>query len=367
MNFDFDSTANSPESQEGITRNGAMKFFYANEPEKQFRFVKTPKSLFEDDEYADMSICAKVLYSFMLDRVSLSKKSGNWTDPNGRIFIYFPIQEVMTLFHIANEKATKLYKELENAGLIQREKNGYGKPTRIYVCDALEDIHDFRESIVTDSVNHCHENRESIVTKNRSHIHGNRDTSLYETEFNETDNIETDFSDTIIPPNPPKGGTGENFPVSPESVNSAGTGKGRRQRREQSAALKSELSPEEEEELSAMSPRLRDAVRDWMADKAQRRNPYTPTSKRALIGMVQRNVGQYGADIVAQTIEESTANGYAGIAWSRAAQMKKAKEDEARAQEERKKELPSYGFKIIGDDDGKRTAPEKRWPDFSNW
>ena len=182
-----------------------MKFFYANEPDKPFRFVKTPKSLFEDEKYANVSPYAKFLYSFMLDRVSLSKKDEEWVDRDGRVFIYFRIQEVMSLFQIANEKATKLYKELENAGLIQREKNGYGKPIRIYVCDVLEGIHENRESIITESVTNTHENREYIVTKNRSNTHENRDTSLYETENNDTD-----LSDTNnLPPNPPTGGTGE--------------------------------------------------------------------------------------------------------------------------------------------------------------
>lgn len=116
-----------------------MKFFYANEPDKPFRFVKTPKSLFEDEKYANVSPYAKFLYSFMLDRVSLSKKDEKWADRDGRVFIYFPIQEVMGLFHIADNKATKLYRELENAGLIERKRQSLGRPAKIYVCQCIED------------------------------------------------------------------------------------------------------------------------------------------------------------------------------------------------------------------------------------
>lgn len=312
---------------------------------------------------------AVILYNFRFWIAQNAKKNRNFHD--GRYWTYQSMNELIGTFtYLTLNQIRTAIDKLEKGGYIVKgnyNKSSYDRTTWYAITEAGYAL--FSDYTPTNAVVI---KPNSICDKTQMEQGYNPDGEV--TEHNSirgtnalTDTTFTNTVPNIFPPNPPTGGTGESFPVSHESVNSAGTGKGRRQRREQSAPLKSELSPEEEEELSAMSPRLRDAVRDWMADKAQRRNPYTPTSKRALIGMVQRNVGQYGADIVAQTIEESTANGYAGIAWSRAAQMKKAKEDEARAQEERKKELPSYGFKIIGDDDGKRTAPEKRWPDFSNW
>ena len=49
----------------------------------------------------------------------------------------------MTDMHCANQKATKMLKELEEkAGLIERQKQGQGKPTKIYVKDFATGLHD---------------------------------------------------------------------------------------------------------------------------------------------------------------------------------------------------------------------------------
>lgn len=108
-----------------------MKFFYGPEAD-MFTFFKIPKLLFSPP-YKHISTDAKLLYGLMLDRMSLSAKNERWIDPDGRVFIYFPIAEVMELLDISDKPATKLYKELESVELIQRKRQGLGKPTKIYV------------------------------------------------------------------------------------------------------------------------------------------------------------------------------------------------------------------------------------------
>ena len=49
------------------------------------------------------------------------------------MYIIFPIQEVMDALGCADNKATKLFRELENAGLVERKRRGLGKPNLIYV------------------------------------------------------------------------------------------------------------------------------------------------------------------------------------------------------------------------------------------
>ena len=69
----------------------------------------------------------------MLDRVSLSVKN-QWIDKKGRVYIIFTLEEIMEELGCANQKATKLVVELEEkAGLIERKRQGLGKPTLIYV------------------------------------------------------------------------------------------------------------------------------------------------------------------------------------------------------------------------------------------
>ena len=79
-----------------------------------------------------MSTDAKTLYGILLDRMGLSVKNG-WLDEQGRVYIIFPVQEVMDALGCADNKATKLFRELENAGLVERKRRGLGKPNLIYV------------------------------------------------------------------------------------------------------------------------------------------------------------------------------------------------------------------------------------------
>ena len=79
-----------------------------------------------------MSTDAKTLYGILLDRMGLSVKNG-WLDEQGRVYIIFPVQEVMDALGCADNKATKLFRELEKFGLIERKRRGLGKPNLIYV------------------------------------------------------------------------------------------------------------------------------------------------------------------------------------------------------------------------------------------
>ena len=74
---------------------------------------------------------AKVLYAFILRRTELSRKNG-WADDCGRIFLYFPIYEVVTLLHCGRQKAVNTLRELQYAGLVEIQKQGCGKPNRIF-------------------------------------------------------------------------------------------------------------------------------------------------------------------------------------------------------------------------------------------
>ena len=74
---------------------------------------------------------AKVLYAFILRRTELSRKNG-WADEYGRIFLYYPICEVVALLHCGRQKAVNTLRELQYAGLVEIQKQGCGKPNRIY-------------------------------------------------------------------------------------------------------------------------------------------------------------------------------------------------------------------------------------------
>lgn len=106
-------------------------YFYGQSGE-MFSYFRMPKILFRDIKFKDLSTDAKTLYGILLDRMGLSVKNG-WLDEQGRVYIIFPVQEVMDALGCADNKATKLFRELEKFGLIERKRRGLGKPNLIYV------------------------------------------------------------------------------------------------------------------------------------------------------------------------------------------------------------------------------------------
>ena len=106
-------------------------YFYGQSGE-MFSYFRVPKILFQDIKFKDLSTDAKTLYGILLDRMGLSVKNG-WLDEQERVYIIFPVQEVMDSLGCADNKATKLFRELEKFGLIERKRRGLGKPNLIYV------------------------------------------------------------------------------------------------------------------------------------------------------------------------------------------------------------------------------------------
>ena len=72
-----------------------------------------------------------MLYAFILRRTELSRKNG-WADEYGRIYLYYPICEVVALLHCGRQKAVNTLRELQYAELIEIKKQGCGKPNCIY-------------------------------------------------------------------------------------------------------------------------------------------------------------------------------------------------------------------------------------------
>lgn len=108
------------------------EYFYGAQAE-QFSFYRIPKALFTEPNFRELSTDAKVLYGILLDRMSLSLKN-QWLDAQNKVYIIFTVEEIMDALNCANQKATCLMVELEKrAGLIERKRQGLGRPNLIYV------------------------------------------------------------------------------------------------------------------------------------------------------------------------------------------------------------------------------------------
>ena len=111
-----------------------FKYFHGKEAD-MYTFYRIPKQLFTNDFFKGLTTDAKVLYGLMLDRMSLSIKN-NWFDAENRAYIYFSIEDTMEFLNCKKNKAVQTIAELDTnqgIGLIEKKRQGQGKPTIIYV------------------------------------------------------------------------------------------------------------------------------------------------------------------------------------------------------------------------------------------
>ena len=111
-----------------------LSYFYGREAD-QYSFYRIPKLLFTEEYFKKISVEAKVLYGLMLDRMSLSMKN-QWFDTEGRAYIYYSLEDIMDALGCSNKKAISIMKELDvesGIGLIEKKRQGQGKPTMIYL------------------------------------------------------------------------------------------------------------------------------------------------------------------------------------------------------------------------------------------
>ena len=155
-------------------------YFYGQQAE-MFAFYRVPKVLFTEDCFWNVSTDAKLLYGILLDRMNLSARNG-WLDEEGRVYIIFTIEEIKGALGCAEKKAVKLLDELEKkCGLIERKRQGLGKPNLIYVKN-------FISGSVERQFLNCQKDNSGVVK--------NTIQELSKAQGNNTDTNYIDFSDT---------------------------------------------------------------------------------------------------------------------------------------------------------------------------
>ena len=110
------------------------EYFYGEQADS-YSFYRIPRQLITGEKYKGLSVEAKLLYGMMLDRMGLSLRNG-WLDKTGRVYIYYTVEEIQGDLGCGHVKAGRLLAELDTVkgiGLIERVRQGQGKPTKIYV------------------------------------------------------------------------------------------------------------------------------------------------------------------------------------------------------------------------------------------
>lgn len=111
-----------------------MRFdFYYGDESEQYSFYSVPKMFFDNDKFKDLSPMSKLLYSFLLDRMSLSRKR-NWIDNKNRAYIKYSLKAICADMCVSRNSIIKYMKELQMFGLIMKFSKE-GTEDIIYVMD----------------------------------------------------------------------------------------------------------------------------------------------------------------------------------------------------------------------------------------
>ena len=183
-----------------------MSNFNIKEIQKE-KFYQLPKVFFTNPKYVNLSNDAKITWSILRDRLDLSIRN-NWVDKNGDIFFIYTNEKLKSILNISSpNKLSKIKKELTQADLFNQIRVGLNKPNKLYIKkpEVTEaDIYyisqqenDVESRNDTDVSKSYVQNYDNNTSGNINLIHQDISKSYAnDTEFNNTDYIETENNDT---------------------------------------------------------------------------------------------------------------------------------------------------------------------------
>ena len=111
-----------------------MKRYFTIYEEVKEQYYKIPKAfMLEESKYFEMSPMAKLIYSILSDRNSVSIKN-KWVDEEKRVYFVYKQEELCKILGIKHTATARKYlKELESYELLERVRQGLNKPDRLYL------------------------------------------------------------------------------------------------------------------------------------------------------------------------------------------------------------------------------------------
>ena len=160
-------------------------------------YYQIPMELFFNKNYKDkLNSDSKILYGFLLNRLTLSAKN-NWFDKEGNVFLIFTRKEVQELLNLSDKTVTKAFKQLSDCKLIYEKKQGSAKPNLIYVGKIDHDknlikvIRKNYESRVGKSPSHDTENLRPNYNYNNYNYRGKSKSNFVNYEQRHYDNLDS--------------------------------------------------------------------------------------------------------------------------------------------------------------------------------
>ena len=111
-----------------------MKRYFTIYEEVKEQYYRIPKAfMLEESKYFEMSPMAKLIYSILSDRNSVSIKN-KWVDEEKRVYFVYKQEELCKILGIKHTATARKYlKELETYELLERVRQGLNKPDRLYL------------------------------------------------------------------------------------------------------------------------------------------------------------------------------------------------------------------------------------------
>lgn len=125
-----------------IQENALNDNFYKKEFQTLWNYINHKYAYtveFDSDElirkaitHIDLSHTAKLLYTLLLDRATLSQKN-NWMDERGFVYVIFPLSALSKALRCSTMSIKRALRSLEDADLIERRRGRITVPNSIFV------------------------------------------------------------------------------------------------------------------------------------------------------------------------------------------------------------------------------------------
>lgn len=163
-----------------------MKFdFYYSEESEQYSFYSVPKMFFTLERFTGLSAMSKLLYGFLLDRMSLSRKR-NWIDDKNRAYIKYSLNAITKDMGVSKNSVIKYMRELQEFGLIMK-----------FQIEGMEDIIYVMDFSRVKQADNSYSNNKSSNNGDVLYLDNQTAEDEYKTDTGQACNAPPDFNATI--------------------------------------------------------------------------------------------------------------------------------------------------------------------------
>jgi len=156
----------------------------------EHQYYQMPKELYVNPLYKhSLNSDSKILYAFLLDRLTLSQKN-NWYDENGNVYLIFTRQEVQSKLCLSEKTVQKAFRQLVGVNLITEKRQGLGKPNLIFVGKIIHE--EISTTLDTEKVQSLNSKIYGSGTVNSTTLEQENVLAI------NTNNINTDISKSIL-------------------------------------------------------------------------------------------------------------------------------------------------------------------------